>query len=206
MADCRPPVLRLTRIPPGCPRIAKSHGLFAHSVRVLYAAAREGGSRPRAPAQRGALQQNRRTRDPRVSEGSRSSSHLLFSFRVQWPDVFRRSRSRRELSLGAWEHGCVVEGLAREWHFAEVPGPGGGFADRLPTGRRQPSPQGWVHGVSANPTPGAGAVSGVPIAGKARSHKARSHTHRVWPSLRTQNRLCSKIIATTAQEQEELHA
>ena len=45
-----------------------------------------------------------------------------------------------------------------------------------------------------------------PIAGKARSHKACSHTHRVWPSLRTQNRLCSKIIVTTEQEQEELHA
>ncbi len=32
------------------------------------------------------------------------------------------------------------------------------------------------------------------------------HTNRDWPSLRTQNRLCSKIIATTEQEQEELHA
>jgi hypothetical protein len=39
----RPPVLRLTRIPPGCPRIAKSRGLFARSVRVSYAAEQEGG-------------------------------------------------------------------------------------------------------------------------------------------------------------------
>jgi len=39
----RPPVLRLTRIAPRCPRIAKSLGLFAHSVRVFYAAEREGG-------------------------------------------------------------------------------------------------------------------------------------------------------------------
>ena len=31
-------VLRLTRIPPGCPHIARSHGLLAHSVRVFYAA------------------------------------------------------------------------------------------------------------------------------------------------------------------------
>jgi hypothetical protein len=37
-----PPALRLTRIAPRCPRIAKSHGLFAHSVRVFYAAEQEG--------------------------------------------------------------------------------------------------------------------------------------------------------------------
>ena len=37
------PVLRLTRIPPGCPRIAKSHGLFAHSVRASYAAEQQRG-------------------------------------------------------------------------------------------------------------------------------------------------------------------
>jgi len=37
------PVLRLTPIRPGCPRIAKSHGLFAHSVRVFHAAERGRG-------------------------------------------------------------------------------------------------------------------------------------------------------------------
>ena len=39
----RPPVLRLTRIPPGCPHIAGSLGLPTHSVRVFYAAEREAG-------------------------------------------------------------------------------------------------------------------------------------------------------------------
>ena len=38
-------MLRLTRTPPGCPRIAKSLGLFARSVRVFHAAAR-GASSP----------------------------------------------------------------------------------------------------------------------------------------------------------------
>ena len=31
---------RLTRTHPGCPPVARSHGLLAHSVRVFYAASR----------------------------------------------------------------------------------------------------------------------------------------------------------------------
>jgi hypothetical protein len=45
-AALRQPVLRLTRIRPGCPRIAGSHGLPAHSVRVFYAAERAAGAPP----------------------------------------------------------------------------------------------------------------------------------------------------------------
>jgi len=41
-------VLRLSRTHPACPRIAKSHGLFAHSVRLSYAAERR--RRPPGPA------------------------------------------------------------------------------------------------------------------------------------------------------------
>ncbi len=151
--------------------------------------------RPRAPAQWGALQQNRRMLDPRVSEGSRGHPHLHYSFRAQRPVLLHKSRSRRVPTLR------VGPDLAREWQLAEACGPEDGFADRLPPGRRQPSPHGWVHGVFANPSSGPRAGFEEPNRGQA-----RSHTHRVWPSLRTQNRLCSKIIATTAQEQEELHA
>ena len=39
----RPRVLRLTRIAPRSPRIAKSLGLFAHSARVFHAADRTDG-------------------------------------------------------------------------------------------------------------------------------------------------------------------
>jgi hypothetical protein len=43
----RPPVLRLTRTGPRCPRIAGSHGLPAHSVRVFFAAAQgDAGAGP----------------------------------------------------------------------------------------------------------------------------------------------------------------
>ena len=84
----RPPVLRLTRIAPRCPRIAKSLGLFAHSVRVSYAAEREGGCPvpgcvPANVRGQGPLPQSSAHSHQPTLSSPQSSAHIFLQQRLQ---------------------------------------------------------------------------------------------------------------------------
>lgn len=71
--------------------------------------------------------------------------------------VLRRADSSglRECGAAAAHSATSSErACPRLWHTSEGLAPGSGYADRWPPGRRPPSLQGWIHGVSADPLPG----------------------------------------------------